>query len=274
LEKDLIYDVGLHNGDDTAYYLSEGYRVVGIEADPTLVQQARFRFSREIKQQRLTLLNIGIGPKEGMKQFWVCEAVREWNSFDKVVASRMGMKNYPIDVYCRPFGDVLQEHGVPYYLKIDIEHHDHYCVEALDPADPPRYVSSEFTSVEDLIALRHVGYNAFKIIHQSPRFGFSQFHTMSEKLRESSSNGPSDVSGDHPSDQIRTTGDTERILPGPSGPFGAKTGGQWSNFEETAYDLLSFMLGHSQHGKPPDWFIWFDIHATNQDVCAVRPLYD
>ncbi len=27
---DLIYDVGMHDGEDTAYYLARGYRVVAI----------------------------------------------------------------------------------------------------------------------------------------------------------------------------------------------------------------------------------------------------
>ena len=30
----LVYDVGMNNGDDTAYYLRMGYRVVAFEANP------------------------------------------------------------------------------------------------------------------------------------------------------------------------------------------------------------------------------------------------
>ena len=37
MEKNLIYDVGMSNGDDTAYYLHRGFRVVAIEANPLLV---------------------------------------------------------------------------------------------------------------------------------------------------------------------------------------------------------------------------------------------
>ena len=29
----LAYDIGMHNGDDTAYYLAKGFRVVAVEAD-------------------------------------------------------------------------------------------------------------------------------------------------------------------------------------------------------------------------------------------------
>ena len=36
-EQDLIYDVGMHNGDDTAYYLHKGFRVIAIDANPAMV---------------------------------------------------------------------------------------------------------------------------------------------------------------------------------------------------------------------------------------------
>jgi hypothetical protein len=42
---DLLYDVGMNNGDDTAYYLYKGFRVVAVEADPVLVEAARERFA-------------------------------------------------------------------------------------------------------------------------------------------------------------------------------------------------------------------------------------
>ena len=35
--KDLIYDVGMHKGEDTEFYLRKGFRVIAIEADPDLV---------------------------------------------------------------------------------------------------------------------------------------------------------------------------------------------------------------------------------------------
>jgi len=269
----LIFDVGLYDGNDTAYYLSQGYRVVAIEADPVLAERAQSRFCLEIEQSRLTLLNIGIGPKEGVMQFWICDAVREWNSFDKAVASRLGLDNHPVDVYCRPFRDILMEYGVPYYLKIDIENYDRYCIEAIDPGNRPQYVSLELSSFDDLIVLRQNGYNAFKLIHQSPRFGFSQFHATASI--ESVVRAVCEPLQEHRGSQVGRKENREGMPPGQSGPFGERTDGQWDNFEQAAYDLLTFVLGHSQYGNPPDWFIWFDIHATNKpDILGFPPLYD
>ena len=49
-----MYDVGMHNGNDAAFYLHQGYRVVAIEADPVFVEQAKWRFAQEIREGRLT----------------------------------------------------------------------------------------------------------------------------------------------------------------------------------------------------------------------------
>ena len=43
--EDLIYDVGLHIGQDTAFYLEKGFRVVAIEANPVLAHQVAVRFA-------------------------------------------------------------------------------------------------------------------------------------------------------------------------------------------------------------------------------------
>jgi len=48
----LIYDVGMHNGDDTAYYLWRGFRVVAIEPNPELVATAANRRSGSVKPIR------------------------------------------------------------------------------------------------------------------------------------------------------------------------------------------------------------------------------
>ena len=37
--EDLIYDIGMNHGEDTAYYLSKGFRVIAIEANPGLTDE-------------------------------------------------------------------------------------------------------------------------------------------------------------------------------------------------------------------------------------------
>ena len=73
-EQDLIYDVGMHNGDDTAYYLHKGFRVVAIEANPVCVQACEKRFADAIRLGRLRIINVGITRERGEAEFSGCTA--------------------------------------------------------------------------------------------------------------------------------------------------------------------------------------------------------
>ena len=109
--KDLVYDVGMHNGNDTAFYLHHGFRVIAIDANPWAVDAAKRRFRSELTSRRLTILNVGIAETAGTGTFWICEGVSEWSSFYQKTASRLGQKHYAIEVETRRFSDILDEHG-------------------------------------------------------------------------------------------------------------------------------------------------------------------
>ena len=61
----LIYDIGMNNGDDTAYYLQRGFRVIAVEANPALVSQAIQRFEREVAEDRLVVLTSVLPSSQG-----------------------------------------------------------------------------------------------------------------------------------------------------------------------------------------------------------------
>ena len=139
----LIYDVGMYNGDDTAYYLWRGFRVVAIEANPELVATAANRFRCEIETGYLKILNVGIAAEEGELPFWVCQTDPRLSSFDPGLAS-LGYAVHEIRVPCRKFRSILDDFGVPFYLKVDIQGNDFLCIEALDPGELPKFLSVEF----------------------------------------------------------------------------------------------------------------------------------
>ena len=163
----LIYDVGMHNGDDTAYYLWRGFRVVAIEPNPELVATAANRFRREIEAGYLKILNVRIAAEEGELPFWVCKTDSRLSSFapplDRFYAA------HEIRVPCRKFRSILDDFGVPCYLKVDIQGNDFLCIEALDPGELPKFLSVEFAlSDMPLVALMHErGFNQFKCISQT-----------------------------------------------------------------------------------------------------------
>jgi hypothetical protein len=59
-EKDLIYDVGLHKGEDSEFYLKKGFRVVAIEALPALAQIVTERLRPYLDSGQLVILNVAI----------------------------------------------------------------------------------------------------------------------------------------------------------------------------------------------------------------------
>lgn len=292
--QDLIYDVGMHNGDDTAFYLSRGYRVVAIEANPALVDRASIRFADHIKSGRLVLTNVAIFPIAGQFDFWI-SSNDLWSSFDRHLASRRTATVMPIRVRCVPFGAILNEFGVPYFLKVDIEGQDHHCLEALRPDDIPRYVSWEASprGLADLFHMRKLGYNAFKCIEQPTLRASLKHHIASDRLFNRAIklgyNAAKWIDQCMFRASLKRHVATDRLIgravnrlqqvfspdlaptypnrrdkesqTGGSGPFGDETDGKWQSFESITDDWLAFCR-HAIRTQFGNWRVWFDFHAT------------
>jgi FkbM family methyltransferase len=268
--QDLIYDVGMFNGNDTAYYLMKGYRVLAIEANPLLAQAGAERFKDEIAKGKLTVLNCGVSERAGHADFWVCDENSFWSSFDKsrIEIEHRGHPFHAVQVPCRTFENILKEYGVPFYLKSDIEGFDHLCVDALSPEQLPRYCSVENCDVEDLVRLRKKGFNRFKCISQldlrQVRFDTGVPQSKPEDWR-------------YEKDHWVYAGDAHGGDWAPywsfgvfSGPFGEETDGPWQSFDETLLAWLKHKLGYA--GKrdygPQNWY---DVHATRVDESPAEP---
>src|SRR5215470_13716143 len=151
MQSDLIYDVGAHKGEDAEFYLLKGFRVVAIEAVPALCDSIRARLYPYLASGQLVLINAAITDKVGPVTFFVNRAVSVYGTACDDWAKRnelFGAQSYTVSVTGLRFGDVLAEHGIPYYLKIDIEGSDLLCVRALCSfASRPKYVSIESATV-------------------------------------------------------------------------------------------------------------------------------
>jgi FkbM family methyltransferase len=165
----LVFDIGLHNGEDTAYYLARGYDVVAVEANPDFCAEAQKRFADELAAGRLIIRNIGIAEQEGELTFWVSER-SYWSSFDKALATRGGVLASPIKVRTTRFSDLVNQYGQALYIKIDIEGKDTECVNDLESCKLlPHYISFEAhpLAADDITLLAKLGYSGFKLIRQN-----------------------------------------------------------------------------------------------------------
>lgn len=177
----LIIDVGMHDGEDTAFYLHKGFDVVAVEADPQMVEQCRARFASELEEGRLRIFPVAVAEQEGTLRLGVTDDTG-WNSASPEVIARnegAGAEYRFVDVPAVPFASILDEVGTPHFLKIDIEGADMLCVKALRdvPEDErPTYVSieSEVTQAaataenvfDELAWLWTLGYRRFKYVNQ------------------------------------------------------------------------------------------------------------
>ncbi|MGA3169843.1 MAG: FkbM family methyltransferase [Chthoniobacteraceae bacterium] len=177
---DLIYDVGMHKGEDTDFYLRKGFRVVAIEADPDLAAQCRLRFKPFIDRAQLTVVEGAIVAPDAAGSGTIRFYKNEHSVYGTVCGnwaernSRMGYSSSAIDVQALDFAAIIREHGVPHYLKIDIEGCDLLCVDALTGfRERPDYISLELDKLRfadmklQVDILAHLGYHSFQAIEQS-----------------------------------------------------------------------------------------------------------
>ncbi|MGE5755797.1 MAG: FkbM family methyltransferase [Planctomycetaceae bacterium] len=253
MKPDLVFDVGMNRGEDSAHYLSKGFRVVAIEANPNLVEQARGRFQKEIAAGQLVIEGVGIAEQNGQATFWINDENDDFSAFEREIAGRRGMACHSVNIECVTFDSLLQKHGVPYYLKVDIERADRHCIECLQASDLPRYVSIEAHELDYLMILRGLGYRHFKIIdqmrHNSTLPNFSNENLFSRTAKRVC----------WYADRVKNKGKTN-YPPGGSGPFGDDTPGQWQSLEEVAYNWLHFHRGYHKRGNL-NRRSWYDFHA-------------
>lgn len=263
----LIYDVGLNDGDDSAYYLRNGFDVVAIEANPVLAERARRRFAKEIGDGRMTVLEVGIAEGEDEATFWICEDQSDWSSFNRATASRNGARHRAITVRLRPFGEILQEHGVPYYCKIDIEGNDHLCVSAMTPQVRPAFISAEFA--EDAVAsdqfsrldqFAGLGYDRFKLVQQQG-YGPPNPALQARKARMPHAKLAGGLERANGLLRGRLVDGGWYFRRGSSGPLPDRTAGPWLSPEQIRI-VLTWVADHAVEGD------WFDLYATTADVIA------
>ena len=266
---DLIVDVGAHNGDDTAFYLYKGYRVVAIEANPVLAKSIAERFAAASTDGRLQVLNIGIAREAGTQPFWVNDDNSVWSSFDEVLARRDGTRAHAVEVECVRLGTIIRQYGVPYYVKIDIEGYDRVCLDSLDPHDCPRYVSCELTHGDGLIERLHeLGYRRFKLINQTTHTDATpvfENETSLRALRKLCTLVPGIKR--YVPNGVRIDFDTMeseyRFPLGASGPFGEATFGPWRSKADVERRYERIRARFIRAGVSLDQ-CWFDVHATSQ----------
>jgi FkbM family methyltransferase len=221
----LIFDIGMHKGEDTEFYLKKGFEVAAFEAHPGLIEETKKSLASFIDEKRLRIVEGAIVPDPDVKHitFYQYADRSKWGtiesdvvqSSDKRAAGVTEIKVPTID-----FASVIQKTGMPYYMKIDIEGADIHCLEVLKSFDTkPAFLSIEAieqnidNQKKQIDLLCELGFERFKAVQQA------RMHRRT--LPEVSSEGSS---LEH------------HFAKGSSGPFGSDLEGQWRTADEILAD--------------------------------------
>ena len=162
-----IFDIGLYDGTDTEYYLSLGSRVISVDANPLFVKRGQARFGAEIAAGRLTIVHAAISSDRAPVELTLSgDDLGASSMFGDRVVDRQPIGS--ITAPGLPIRDLMDQYGVPEFMKVDIEGADRFCVLQLTRDTRPRYLSFEIgPDVEELLEhVRSIGYSRFKIINQ------------------------------------------------------------------------------------------------------------
>jgi FkbM family methyltransferase len=245
INKNLIFDLGFHNGDDTDFYLKKGFNVIALEANPYLVKEGEKRFKKEIKNKKLTLINKAISDKKGIQKFYIHPKKSDWSSCYQTMAESDGTKSKIVSVNNISFKDLCKKFNTPLYAKVDIEGCDTIVAKQLyDLKEKPQYISFE-TSKKDYHGifswLYCSGYKKFQLVNQMNNIN-------------------------------RTTNDSQREYEGEkinykfskfsSGFFGKDLpDGKWISFDEVLTRYIKYkelkIIDNQELGLG-----WLDIHAS------------
>lgn len=238
---DTIYDFGSNNGDDLPYYLMKGLRVVAVEANPVLCEHIRQRFAGPLGSGQLAVINAVLASEAQAEP--VTFHVHKFNDVlsqfpapqDSNPASETFSGNYhPIQLQAVTPADVVRAHGLPHYIKIDVESYDEAILSNLFAAGfRPPYISAESHSIDVFACLVAVGgYRRFKLVEGS-------------SVAECFANHP----------VATPAGQALHSFPYHSaGPYGDDIPGEWQGMNEFFYRLAAQGLG------------WKDIHAKSDAI--------
>lgn len=236
--KDLINDIGMHKGEDAEFYLRKGFRVIGFEAEPDLIRFCENRLKEYIDQGQLTIIEGAIidpgeiDARQKRVQFYKNDDISVFGTVSSTWAernARMGASSSLIEVDAINFANAIQEHGVPHYMKIDIEGSDMVCIEALRKfRERPDYISVEsdktsFMNIRrEIDALNDLGYAHFQAVEQS------QLHLSQ--------------SPPHPSREGKYA--AQQFEQGSSGLFGSELDDNWKSKNAILRQYLAIRLGY------------------------------
>ncbi len=228
----IVMDLGVSQGNDTAFYVAKGFKVIAVEADPGACELLQRRFAHQLASGDVRLLNFAASDTFGKTtDFYVHDVHPGVSAVSMRPELPTGYSTRSVTTI--DWNTLRAQAGVPRYIKIDIEGQEEAFLNGMMVGGPlPEFISVECHTFRPIDQLHALGYRRFKLVDQNPAGGFRLPQRQMEGLEISWS-------------------DFEYT----SGPFGLDVFGDgvWSRFDAVRDEW---------HSRQPEMSrTWFDCHA-------------
>lgn len=283
MNEKLIYDVGMHLGEDAEFYLSKGYKVIAIDADPNLIKLAKSRFASDNKLMQIQFLNYAICDVDDTEFKFHLSEESIWNSLNLSISNRLNKYKESIIVTSKTLPSLFHEFGTPFYCKVDIEGTDEKCLLSLTGIQElPAFLSCESECVGEnqtltdpealstLNILKDLGYSKFKLVDQltliplapnkhfykeemyiQPKIGLLQ-KIKNKIIKKKQEDYHNYLSGKF----------SFKFKYGSSGPFGDDIEGEWVSYLIAKEMLLFHRNDYFGLSNSNSFGFWCDWHAS------------
>lgn len=226
----------------------------------------------------MMVINAGVLKESGAFTFYRSLLDDGWSSFKPEWRNRGGQWE-EMRIPCITTLQLISQHGIPFFMKVDIEGADFQALHCITPATAPAYVSLELNCADPMIErLIELEYSAFKFVDGETYWPAPPifYHEMGWRLlrkagriasfvrntirrlplqlrAKSEWNPPSKYSPDY-----------YPFTPYSSGPFGEQAAGSWMS-SVTAVRLFEVLKdGYRREGKEDS--IWWEVHPRHSSV--------
>ena len=168
---DLVFDVGAHVGDRVASFHRLGARVVAVEPQPAMARALRLLYGR---RRSVAIETLAVGREPGQARMLINADNPTVSSISpEFVAAARGAPGWQtqrwsgsIDVSVTTLDALIAKHGVPAFIKIDVEGFEAEALSGLSRA--VNALSFEFTTIQ-----RDVG---LACIERCSTMGYARFN--------------------------------------------------------------------------------------------------
>lgn len=257
----LIFDLGMHLGEDTDYYLKKGFDVVAVEANPKNVECCTARFNSEIAAQRLHIISGAIVSNRSSGFITFYQNVKSnWGTVEKDWANRnlgFGKPSVEIRVPIVDLQNMFSKHGIPHYIKIDLQGQELTALSILKSLQRvPLYASvnlgawdtqtiqlvsslSKSSSISESGGLDKL----IQVLNAFTALGYRKFKVVQQATIPGSTIEAQDLGG------VKFRYTFQRHS---SGPFGNDLAGDWVSVQSA----IELYVEYAKYRG------WFDIHAA------------